>query len=229
MLRRHERELEVALLYRQRHPGSLLPTQDLVRAQCASGKWDDVRRLVSASFAMTSWESVASPATVALAAAGECAAHGNEALSRDIAKGLVRWLESRPSSEDGDLQLLQARVIAGDLTRAGPVAKALAVRFPESVGHLRAAGIVAALSGDREEAERMLVALGRLRDPYLRGEHTYAQAAIAARRGDRARAVTYLREAIRRGWNLAYLTDADLDLLSLRGLTAFDELVAPAG
>lgn len=55
---------EVALLHRPRHPGSLLPTPDLVRAQCARGAWYDVRRLDSASFAMTSWESVASPATV---------------------------------------------------------------------------------------------------------------------------------------------------------------------
>ena len=77
--------------------------------------------------------------------------------------------------------------------------------------------------------ERVSQALsGDLRQPYRGGENIFGKAAIAARLGEKSRAVVLLREAIRRG-AFGQLDDAHEWLIVLRGYPAYEKLMKPQG
>ena len=228
-LGKHKRELEVAQLYRQRLTGSLLPVQAYVEALSALGRADEVLKTVAASFAMSSIEKVASPAAVALAASRELAAHGNPSAGRRVALDVVEWLRGRATSDENEQLMLMARFHAGQFAEAYPIAKRLMAAHPENWEYLTFAGVIAAAMGDRVEAERLARILGELQGPYLTGANFYGQAAIAAALGEKSRAVTLLREAIRKGGSDIQTDDADPFFLSLHGYPPYEELMKPAG
>jgi predicted Zn-dependent protease len=203
--------------------------QAYVEALSALGRVDEVRKTVAASFAMSSIQKVASPATVALAASRELAAHGHREAGRRVALDLVDWLRERAPTEENERLTLRARFQAGQFAEAYPLAKRLMAAHPENWEYLTVAGVIAAAIGDREELQRLARALGELQPPYLRGLNIYGQAAIAASLGEKSRAVTLLREAIRKGETDIQLDDADPFFLSLHGYPPYEELVKPEG
>jgi tetratricopeptide (TPR) repeat protein/TolB-like protein len=228
-LGKYEHELEVARLYRERHSGSLLPAEAYVRALSALGRVEEVRRATAASLAMSSIEWVSGPATVSLTASRELAAHGHPDAGRRIAQELVEWLRQRDPTTENDSLLVKALLSARQFAAAYSEARPLVAAHPENVRYLTFIGVSAAGMDDRVEAQRVSDALGQLKQPNVGGATIYGQAAIAARLGERARAVTLLREAIRKGYTDALQDHADLNFLSLHGYPPYEELVKPRG
>ena len=70
---------------------------------------------------------------------------------------------------------------------------------PDALDRRGYLGVLAARRGDRAAAMAAERALAELREPYLLGRHTYWRARIAALLGDRERAVTLLRDALKEG------------------------------
>jgi len=229
-LGRHERELEVAELYRERLTGSLLPVEAHVRALSALGRVDAVRRLVASSRAASSIQQVSSPTTVALTASWELAAHGHADAGRQIAAELVAWLRQQPRNDENDFFIAQALCAAGDPASAYPIVRQLLIAQSDDVGYLTLAGVIAAIMGNHSDADSRSSALRGLRQPYLRGAHIFGQAAIAAQLGDKSGAVSLLREAIRQGVPAGgYGSDANWFFLPLHGYAPYEELVKPQG
>jgi hypothetical protein len=89
-------------------------------------------------------------------------------------------------------------------------------------------GALAARRGDRAAALAADSVLASLRRAYLVGRHTYWRARIAALLGDRERAVTLLRDALREGRTYPML-HGEADLAPLHGMPAFEDLIRPKG
>ena len=233
-LGRHERELEVAQLYRQRYAGSLRPAEALVRALSALGRVDEVRRVVTSSLSKVSIEPAATPHTVALGAARELVAHGHPDAGRRIADDLAEWLRQRPASEERDSLVATALLAAGRFASAYPLAKRLLAADSANLAYLTLVAVSAAAMNDSAEVWRVSRTLAEMRLPGPEGALRYGQAAIAAALGQPARAVTLLREAMRNGVGIirgadVFEDDADPFFLSLHGYPPYDDLVKPAG
>ena len=225
-LGRHERELEVAELYRRRHAGSLLPAEALVRALSALGRVDEVRQVVTSGLSRVSIEPSAAPHTVALRAAKELVAHGHPDAGHRIAQDLAEWLRQRPASEERDSLVATALLAAGRFASVYPLAKRLLAADSANPAYLTLVGVSAAAMNDRAEVSRISRALAKMRAD---GRRAYEQAAIAAALGERNSAVALLREAIRNGDTDVFEDDADPFFLSLHGYPPYDDLVKPAG
>lgn len=65
-------------------------------------------------------------------------------------------------------------------------------------------------------------------EPYIRGQHLYWRAVIAARLGQKDRALSLLREAIARGVPYSQLHESE-ELRPLADYPPFLELIAPKG
>ena len=233
-LGRHDRELEVAQLYRERHAGSLFPAGAIVRALSALGRVDEVRRVVTSSLSRTSVEPGATPHAVALSAARELVAHGHPDAGRRIAEDLAEWVRQRPASEERDSLVVTALLATGRFASVYPLAKRLLAADSANLAYLTWVGVSAAAMNDGAEVSRVSRALAEMRRPGPEGAVLYGQAAIAAALGERARAVTLLREAIRNGVGIVrgadvFEDDADPFFLSLHGYPPYDDLVKPAG
>jgi hypothetical protein len=228
-LGRHERELEVTELYRERLTGSLQPLEDHVRALGALGRIDEVRRVVAASRATTSIEPGSNSTNVALHASWELTAHGHHEAGKLIAQELVGWLRQQSRSDENDFFIAVGLCASGDPAAAYRIMKRLLTTNGQDLDDLNLAGVVSAAIGNHSDADSISSVLGALREPYLTGWHIYGQAAIAAHLGDKARAVTLLREAIRQGATRVYVDDADWFFLPLRGYAPYEELIKPQG
>jgi tetratricopeptide (TPR) repeat protein len=104
----------------------------------------------------------------------------------------------------------------------------LAAAPPDAVDRHGYLGALAARRGDRATALTADSALATLRRAYLVGRHTYWRARIASLLGDRARAVTLLRDALREGRTYPML-HGEADFAPLHGTPAFQDLIRPKG
>jgi hypothetical protein len=112
-----------------------------------------------------------------------------------------------------------------------PIIRELAAKHPDDITTHWSLGAVYARLGDRRGAERVDQWLAKRKGPYLRGEHTFARARLAAILGARDSAMVLLRQAADDG---AWLDEghgmgphSDPDFESLRDYPPFQQLTRP--
>jgi hypothetical protein len=105
----------------------------------------------------------------------------------------------------------------------------LALERPDNLVYKRYLGTFAARLGDRAEAVRVSQAFERMTGRYLRGNHTYSRAVIAALLGERDEAVALLGRAFAEGHQCAVTEHHDMDLEPLWDYPPFQELMKPKG
>ncbi len=120
---------------------------------------------------------------------------GGEAL--EVGKREKEWLESRSEAEsDRERYLLgRAYFLTEQLQRAQEIFKELAGNNPRNIEFLGYFRSLAVRVGRRDQANRIVEALGTLEGPYLYGLHIYCRARIESLLGDKAKAVQSLQTA----------------------------------
>jgi DNA-binding SARP family transcriptional activator/TolB-like protein len=164
----------------------------------------------------------------------ELDAHTHVDLARAVRRRAVESLRRRPAGEPGVAQsgYALARVLyrAGAYDDAETELAALESQRPaDAFDHALQRGLIAARRGRRDEARRLAESLLALERPYDFGRTAYARAQIAAQTGDRALALSLLRQAFDEGMSHGPATHADGELAPLRSDPAFQELIRPKG
>ena len=107
----------------------------------------------------------------------------------------------------------------------------LAKEFPDSLGYKSFLGNLAALLGNRTEAQRISDELGKIERPYLFGTIPYYQANIASLLGEKEKAVKLLQESLARGgvFSPGGAYHAVMALEPLADYPPFKEFIKPKG
>jgi hypothetical protein len=145
----------------------------------------------------------------------------------------------RGPSERKDLAI--ALLAAESWKEALPLLATVANEQPrEAVKWKGLRGLASFRSGDEATANRIDEELRRLERPYLLGEHYFYRAALAAARGEKARSVDLLRQALAAGYlgessgaafgsGASFWAHRAIELAPLLGYPPFEELVKPKG
>ena len=110
---------------------------------------------------------------------------------------------------------------------ARSVYAALYAEDSTTVEHLGALGVLSARLGQMAEADSIGARLVGDDRPYTFGAPRLWAARIAAVKGDRGAAASFIRQALREGFARLYLLHADQDFETLRDLPAFREILRP--
>jgi len=202
-----------------------------VGALAALGRGDEIGPLIDRIAAVQARRG--SVGDVLEAATRELRAHGQPAAALAFA---AREVELRRREVEAEPHALWTR-------RALAFALAHAERWDEAEGLLAGLhredpldlalagmlGIVYAARGRVQDVERLEAELSRLSRPYLYGERSYWQAAVAAWRGRKAEAVVLLRQAFAEGLPYGITIRCGFDLSPLQGYPPFEELTRPKG
>ena len=162
----------------------------------------------------------------------ELRAHGDEDAAMTFLNQAIQWYRSRPAEELDSLFRYGYGLTLYDARRweeAESVFEELAKEAPDNIWYQRYVGCIAARQGDREKALKVSEWLKNLKQPYLRGEHTYYRACIAAILGDKDQAVTLLKEIFLQGFGYSLDFHSDFDFESLWDYPPFIELLKPKG
>jgi DNA-binding winged helix-turn-helix (wHTH) protein/tetratricopeptide (TPR) repeat protein len=227
MLGEHEHELAEAIRGIAVYPDELYLCTCEVRALAALGRLEDVDRVIARSLAMAS--RFETPGGVMVEAALELREHGYREASLRIANEAMDWYRNKPVDESASVAtrrpLPYCLFLAERWEEARSAYAELTTRNPEDLSAKRYLGVLAALRGDRVEAQRISEELRRVERPYLYGEPRYCRACIAAELGERDRAVALLRESFAQGKRFDLYLHRDPDLEPLRGYPPFEELI----
>ena len=162
----------------------------------------------------------------------ELRAHGYADAATTSFDQAIEWYRSRPAEELDSLFRYGYGLTLYDARRweeAESVFEELAKEAPDNIWYQRYVGCIAARQGDREKALKVSEWLKNLKQPYLRGEHTYYRACIAAILGDKDQAVTLLKEIFLQGFGYSLDFHSDFDFESLWDYPPFIELLKPKG
>jgi tetratricopeptide (TPR) repeat protein len=201
----------------------------------ALGRLDEVTRLIEGS---------PGPATAALLveATRELGGHGHPEEARRMAVRCATRLREHPEEQEAlkhetdERKALETVLLASEQWKeaasilAGLERKA---RQPDPA-RMGFHAIAALRSGDLATASRIERELQSLDRSYLLGAHLYWQAALAAHRGEKERAVALLRDALGEGTfdgynGVSYWAHRSPELAPLFGTPPFEELVKPRG
>ncbi len=184
------------------------------------------------------------PGRLMLEAAAELRGHGRADEARAMAARAVERVLALPDGKRGPDErkdLAVALLAAERWKEALPLLATVANEQPrEAVKWKGLRGLAALRSGDEATANRIDEELRRLERPYLFGEHFLYRAALAAARGEKARSVDLLRQALAAGYlgessNTSLASGASfwahraIELAPLIGYPPFEELVKPKG
>ena len=233
LLGEHKKELEIAKQARKRFPDSFDPLNYEVRALAALGKIGEVKKLIEESSTLTKpGFTTGSPGGTMRTAGVELRAHGYADAATTSFDQAIEWYRSRPAEELDSLfrygyglTLYYAR----RWEEAKSIFEELAKEAPDNIQYQGYLGCMAARQGDREKALKASERLKNLKQPYLRGEHTYYRACIAAILGDKDQAVTLLKESFLQGFGYSIHFHRDFDFESLWDYPPFQELLKPKG
>lgn len=176
------------------------------------------------------WEDY-SPGDFLWQAGRELRAHGHPAEAHEAFERAERWYASRPPDERRTVAHRRgvARVLAS-LERWNDARAAYAALYAQdsmTVEHLGALGVLSARLGRMAEADSIGARLIDDDRPYAFGAPHLWAARIAAVKGDRGAAASFIHQALGEGFARLYLLHADPDLESLRDLPAFREILRP--
>ncbi len=223
LLGRHKEELTEAQERQCDYPEDKFCSQS--RALIALGRVDEIDELIDQSM------SISAEPWIMHEAFAELRAHGYPEAAHEMANRLVDWYENRTpeeaAKESTRAGLGDALYFAERWTDAEKIYRELAIENPDNIWYLGSLGVSAARQGDKQEALRISERLRNLNKPYLKGEHTFFCALIAAVHGEKERAVALLREAFSQGWQYGIHLHQDMDLESLRDYAPFQELMKP--
>jgi len=231
MLGEYEEQLAATREGRVRFPGNLWFVAEEAAALAALGRAAEAERTVEGALAVSA--SAGNPGDVMLVTVLELRAHGQpDAATRMLARAL-EWYRALPASEaakEGIRSGLAAVLFrTGRLDEATALFANLAKEYPEDLTYRSRLGVIAAVRGDRAEAERISEELRRIDRQYLYGGHHFGRARIAAQLGEKEKAVALLRQAFSEGYEFSVSLHRDPDLEPLHGFPPFDELMKPKG
>jgi len=231
LLGQHDAELAVTRDGLAHFPDSWRCLAADVRALAALGRVDDVAARVDEGVVLAPSDTMNAGRLMVLAA-DEFRAHGHADGATRFYLRAANWYAAPPAGTllSATDRIWQAAALdAADRTAAAAaIWRTLAADTSADIDALGALGVEAAAGGDRAAAlarDRQLAAIHR---PYLYGRPAYQRSRIAARLGDRARAMQLLRAAFAEGrpYDLALHTDGAL--ASLVGYPPFDAILRPA-
>jgi tetratricopeptide (TPR) repeat protein len=192
------------------------------------GRIDDVERL-SNELLGTPPRRPQTTGWVLIWTAAELRSHGYVEAGDRLAQQALRWWNQIPESKrDGeDFRRLYAIALyfAGRFDESHRVFSLLLEQKPDDTEAHVGLGVLAARRGDRAEAERMEHWLAEYGAPTPIDSPTMYRAFIAARLGDRDRAVELVRQALAQGRPHDIYLHVDPDLEVLRGYRPFERLM----
>jgi tetratricopeptide (TPR) repeat protein len=228
----HKKELEIAKQARKRFPDSFRLLNCEVRALVALGKIEEVRKLIDESPTLTKPSTAGTPGGTMRAAGVELRAHGYADAATASFDQAIEWYRSRPAEELDSLfrygyglTLYYAR----RWEEAKSIFEEFAKKSPDNIEYQRYLGCIVARQGDREKALKTSEWLRDLKQPYLRGEHTYCRACIAAILGEKDQALTLLKDSFLQGYTPGLNLHTDFEFESLWDYPPFQELLKPKG
>ncbi|MBA2689141.1 MAG: hypothetical protein H0U64_13735, partial [Gemmatimonadaceae bacterium] len=236
MLRKYDKQLEVATLGMKAYPDRLIMLVAQVSALAALNRMEEVRAVVSRSVTMPASAGITAY-SVFVAAATELAAHGHAAESKDVAEQAIAWLKrnrpgtaltTRARTTKANTSILGMMMLAGRVRDAKTTADSLLVLHDECIECITISGEAAAILGNKAEAQKAVDRLLAFNQPHMQGDNIYAAARIKARMGEKAEAVQLLRESISKGVYYSQFNDFEPAFISLRGYAPFEELLKPA-
>ena len=228
----HQRELDVAVRARRRHPAR--PTAVLVeaRARAALGEIAGALALVDTMLALAR-DGRDTPGSMMLQTAEELQAHGHGAAGAELLDRAIAWFAARPPGEAAALitrrQLARAVYDAGRWAVADSLYRQLAQDDRDGVADHRAMrGAIAGHRGDTTEARRWMATLDELSRSVNRPREDaiFGQARIMAVLGNVPESLRLLREALG-GQGMDLHTDADFARLAKD--PAYQLFVRPKG
>ena len=230
LLGEHEKELALARKGLELFPDLFPMHRNVAVALATIGRLEEMNRVLDSSLGVRQ-ERGLSPAGVLLDTAEELRVHGRADEGRKVANRAVEWSAALPPEEGAKASRRSARVRALCLSERWDEARAVNAEFlaayPESVDAIGYRGLLAARSGDRALADSASASLAQVRKRASLGGATFWRAAIAARLGDKDRAVALLREAFAQGVPIFVECHADWRLDPLRRYPPFEELLKP--
>jgi DNA-binding SARP family transcriptional activator/TolB-like protein len=222
-------ELSEALRGREAYPQRLRMLEGEIRALAALGDTGQVRERLDESQSLPPDDGWL-PVNVAMGAAAELRAHGFRAASFEAAERAIDWYRSRPAEETRyRYDLANAYYLRERWDEARLLFEELASEAPSDVNLRGFLGVLAARTGEAEEARRISEGLTGMAARGDFGRDLYWQACIASLLGERERAMTLLREAYARGRAVTVFLHRDMDLEPLSDYPPFQEFVAPKG
>jgi tetratricopeptide (TPR) repeat protein len=241
LLGRHEEELAVARNLLAGGPttttGGSARAPEL-RALAALGRTDEIDRIVTE--VKLERDVMSTDGDEMLTVVYELRAHGFIEQSRALAERVVKWYEDlavATPDERCDPCLAEALEAAGRGDEACGLYDDALTDEPDNPWYNQRVGLCAARHGDRETALEMEARIEEIGEPaeptgvpnVWRGRSQVLQAGIAARLGDRDRAVKLIQRAIAAGFASYRWLHVDPDLDPLRSHPEFQEIVRPKG
>ncbi len=228
----HKKELEVIREGRKRFPNDFAPINSEIAALIALGRINEVEKLIEESITLYRPGGTHSPGGTMRTAGEELRAHGYADAATTSFDQAIQWYRSRPA-EEMDSLLRYGYGLTLYYARRWEEAKSIFEEFakeaPENIQYQGYLGCMAARQGDREKALKASERLKNLKQPYLRGEHTYYRACIAAILGEKDKAVTLLKDSFLQGYRYGLYLHRDFDFESLWDYPPFIELLKPKG
>ncbi|MDE3032855.1 MAG: protein kinase [Acidobacteriota bacterium] len=227
-------ELEAARAAQARAGGLLSLRLPEVSALVGLGRVDEVQRLLSSLSAATLGRGgTGGPMAVRHMAMIEFWVHGPRDEARRLAEQQrVEILEAPPAfRKTRRVALVRALLCLDRPEEALPICRELSSEAPDLILFQGFLGATLARLGRGDEARQVEARLAGLTRPYLRGDHTYWRACIAAQLGEKDRAVELLRKAFAQGKYLDYFgaTHREIFLEPLWGYPPFEELTRLRG
>ncbi len=219
-------------------PASLLLAE--ARALVPLGRLAELERLFEEALSRPDEASL--PGQLMLEAAAELRGHGRADEANAMADRAVERLLALPDGNRGPAErkdLAVALLAAERWKEALPLLTTVANEQPREAVRWKGLRALAAFrSGDEATANRIDEELRRLDRPYLFGEHYLYRAALAAARGENARSVDLLRQALAAGYlgestgpslssGACFWAHRAIELAPLLGYPPFEELVKP--
>jgi tetratricopeptide (TPR) repeat protein len=236
MLGDHERELEYAELGLERFPDVGYLHHAKARVMAAMGLAAEATEVIDACLPVRLRESGYNLGWVMSMTACELRAHGHRQASDDMAARAVAWWDKHSSEMEpekrGSWDIFNqsaALQVADRWDEAREPLEELRERGWEPVYVAGALGVIAARTGNHEEARKIFDELPDLGQPWSAARQSYWRACIAASLGEKERAVELLKEAYARGEPHSVEVHIDVDLEPLWDYPPFQELIEPKG
>ena len=234
MLGEYAAELEAVRAWRVSAPENPVLIAFELRALAALGRVADVETLLERTGGARAAREPQRIPFVLRELDEELDAHRRGDLARVVRRREVESFRRSPADAPTSPQVrfALARLLyrAGAYDEAEAELAALETAQPDDASNYALyRALIAARRGRHEEAGQLAARVLALKGPYDFGRTSYARARIAARMGDRALALSLLRQAIDEGMPHGPALHSDGELAPLQSDPAFLELLRPKG